>query len=186
MKTTVATLLGALGILAANAVSAADIAVPSMPGPVVVVVPVETGFEWNRFFAGVQGGAWYELDPGAFDSFRGATMVGRNIVLGDRFVVGAEAVGGFYYTAAEGIFFDTMGMARAGILLGDRALAYGTIGIGFDFAPLGGAFMVAGGGVEVGAGVNLGVRSEILAFRYLGEPVSFISGTVGLSWYFGR
>jgi len=188
MKNTAAAIMGAIGILAAGAASAADIAMPAMPGPVVVSpsVPVDAGFNWNRFYGGLQGGVWIDLAPRTIHSVRGAAMVGRNVVLGDRLVVGAEAIGGGYFTPDYGIFFDVMGMARAGILLGDRVLAYGTVGIGYDFGPDDEAFMVAGAGVELSVRSNLGIRSEVLAFRYLGDPFSFVSATVGLSWYFGR
>lgn len=180
--------LVALTSVLSGAALAADVIPPVQPGTIVVpAAPVDAGFDWSRFHAGVQAGAWFETDPAAFHSVRGAAMLGRNVVLGQRVLVGAEAIGGFYVNAADGLLFDAMAMGRAGLMLTDRVLAYGTVGFGYDFDTVtGGAFMVAGGGVEVGVAANLGVRSEVVAFRYFGAPFNFVSGTVGVSWYFGR
>lgn len=186
MKKIATVLLASALMTSAGVASAADIAPPALPGPVVVTpVPAVAGFDWNRFYAGVQGGVWYGLDPLEFDSLRGAVLVGRNVLVGSRLVVGAEAVGGIYVYPGE-ILFEAYGLARAGVLLGERALVYGAAGAGFDFDPVGGGgIMLVGGGIELGLGERVGVRTEALALRYFGGPFSFLSGTVGLTWHFG-
>lgn len=177
-------------LLSAGAASAADLVIPPPPGPVVVAEPAkQAGFDWDRFYGGIQGGAWfsfglYDTDF-AFDTVRAAAIIGRNIAIGNRMVVGVEAVGGFYIYPGE-VIFEAYGIGRVGVLLGDRALMYGAAGLGYDFDPVGGGpFMVLGGGLEVGVLGQLSVRAETLALRYPSESFSFLSTTMGFVWHFG-
>lgn len=187
MKEILRGVCGAIGIAVAGVAAAADINVP-VPGR-VVVSPVATaqGFDWSRSYARVQLGTWFEFDPLTFHSVRVTATLGRNFVLGDRFVLGAEAGGGFYASATNGLFLDAMATGRAGVLISDRVLAYATAGFGFDSHPAtGGPFMIVGGGVELALRPDLALQAETIGFRYLGDPFSFASATVGVSWYFGR
>lgn len=186
MHKTIAAAVMAVAVGIAGTAHAADIIVPVPVATVTIVpAPVETGFDWTGAYAGVQGGTWFGLDPLAFDSFRAAVVTGATVEVGGRLVVGAEAVGGIYIYPGE-VLFEAYGLARAGVLLGERFLVYAAAGAGFDFDPIsGGAIMLFGGGAEVAAGRSISIRGETLALRYFGEPLSFVSGTVSLVWHFG-
>ncbi|MCW5715175.1 MAG: hypothetical protein KIT43_11745 [Bauldia sp.] len=171
--------------VAATGANAADVMPITVPTTVVVPVaaPPAPAFDWSRFYAGAVGGVWLELDPVQFYSGRAAGIVGKGFTIGERLVVAVELQAGVYYFPAP--VFEVFGVARTGVLLGERVLAYGLAGIGWE--P-GAWSVVAGGGVEVAMGNHLSVRGEAMGYWEFGGGLvpSYASLTGGLVWHFGR
>lgn len=171
--------LAAASLLASAAFSTAAFAadpvtvIPAVT-PVATPVVVEPDFAWDRFYVGAFGG-WWDC-CGA----RVGINAGRNFVIGDSFVVGIDLSVAAYEFSDLG--WEGYALARAGFLLGDKALVYGALGVGTDIP--GTPVMAAAIGAEIAFGHNLAFRTEALVYDVLNDRDLAISA--GLTWYFGR
>lgn len=151
----ISTAAGAAAVLLATAASAADVA-PIVPSPPMVVVapPPAPGFDFTGAYAGLAGGAYFEVDPVEFDNPRLGVLAGYNFAVG-RLIVGVE--GGVFWEGGDE--FDATIMARTGLVVGGRALIYASVGYlrGLTY-PFG--WFTVGGGVEVGIGERLSIFGE--------------------------
>jgi opacity protein-like surface antigen len=184
LKALVAGIAGSFAISTAAMAADPIFIPPPAPPPPMVVAP--TGFDWNRFYVGVQAGAWLELGPIAFYSLRAALVAGRNVQVGERLVLGGEIVLGAYDFTPPPVFFEVYGLGRAGFLVTDRALLYAAAGAGYDFGGAGAWAMLLGGGAEFALNDRMTLRTEALAYRLFGDPFTFLSVTGGVSFYLGR
>ncbi len=178
-------LIAAAAFLVAGAAvaNAADlpptIVTPSTP----VTVPAPPTFNWNRFYVGAYGGAWFGYPPVAYDSARVGVTAGRNVQF-NRFVFGLEAeIGAYDFT---GLTFEAYGVARLGVLATDNLLLYGLAGIGHDGAWPGILnSMILGGGAEYAVSSNLSIVAQAAVWKSFGSPFDYLSLTGGLNWHFG-
>lgn len=170
-------LKGALfGLIAAFALpavaSATDLYVPDD----AYVAPADNAFDWDGFYVGVLGGAYTEL---------GATGLTVSKVAGFNFVtdsllfgVEAEALMWNYSGFTN---YNFAGRGRVGLLLGDRALVYGTLGFA-DWTETAGQGPTAGAGVELALGDNLSARGDFQAIWYSGGSNGYFARG-GLVWH---
>lgn len=155
---------------------AADVpmVVPPAP-PVVVVPPPAPASPFAGIYVGVVGG-WL---PGDYISVSG--QAGFNFVRG-RLLVGVEGQVGALYTGA--LFFGGEATARAGVLLGSRALVYAEAGALFVPTNPTPVFGLAGGGVEFAVNDRISVFTEAKALIGLGGVgVEF---QTGINFHLGR
>lgn len=170
----------ATSMLVAGTAVAADVNPVVMP-TVAPTAPAAPTFNWNRFYVGTYGGAWWEMGPVSFDNLRAGGVAGYNMQF-DRFVVGLQGSVGVYDFASPTL--EAAASARAGILAGDSLLLYGIVGIGYDGCC--GGVMTLGGGAEFAVSQNVTIRVEGVVWKELGTPFDYFSVTAGLNWYVGN
>jgi len=169
------------GLIAAAPAAAQAVDLLTVPTSGDNSLPVaDSGFDWNRFYAGVYGvGATSSAGGGQFGI--GAAL-GVNARL-EFVLVGAEvAVQGLGGGAGTTAYVE--GLGKAGIALTDNAVVYGTAGLGAAFAGPAESDVLAGGGVELAIADNLSVGA-----RYLhGFPITGANPkdqiTVGANFHF--
>lgn len=187
-KKIAAAFVGVAAMLAASGALAADISMPVIPAPVVVVPPpAPTGFDWSRFYVGVTLGSWRESDFGDHDGLfsRLTASAGFNLEVGQRFVVGIEGQAGVNDFVGGGAEFEWAVLGKAGFELGSRALLYATGGL--DSGPNQDLGATWGGGLEIGIGNRFSWRGETLVFsEFGGDFIDHILFQGGLNFYFGR
>lgn len=152
----------ALAISGSAALAADVVPVVIAPAAPVVIAPTVPSFDWSGLYVGIYGGLNRDIPPGAV----GAT-VGFNIVRG-RLLFGAEARLGGFFPGEVGFDLHLEGLGRAGLLIGDRVLAYGTGGVGTVFCCEF-TYWFAGGGVELGLGERLSVFGEARVYDDFGD-----------------
>lgn len=171
--------------LATTSAKAADLT-PIMPAQTVMTEPMAAPtIAWSGPYAGVVGrylvctgicvlGQIYEL----------GVKAGYNYALGN-FVVGANAEIGAYINTLFSPTGFVEGDARAGILLGQRVLAYAQAGFGYFFGA--GTYVTAGGGVELALSNSISVYGEFMPHWFLpgfgGPDLRF---AVGFNFHFGH
>lgn len=139
-----------------------------------------SGFDWNRFYAGIYG-------VGQGSSADGAQL-GAGIALGvdgrlEFLLVGGEVrIGGL--DGGAGMTGYVQGLGKAGIALSDSAILYGAGGLGASFSGPGQSDALLGGGVELALTDDLSVDA-----RYVhGFPISGANPkdqvTVGANFHF--
>src|SRR5690606_15070212 len=107
---------------------AADI-VPVVPAaPPAVVVPAPAGFDFGGFYAGATGGFQTGIPPRFYAGGQAGFNIQRN-----RYVFGVQTNAGAFVGGISALTFGVDG--RAGVVLGQRILAYGVGGIGFTPGP---------------------------------------------------
>ncbi|MGN6159562.1 MAG: outer membrane protein [Devosia sp.] len=138
-----------------------------------------SGFDWNRFYAGVYG---VGQDSGAGGQFGAGVDLGVNARL-EFVLVGAEVrVEGL--DGGAGMTGYAQGLGKAGIALTDSAILYGAGGIGASFSGPSESDGLLGGGVELALTDNVSVDA-----RYLhGFPITGANPkdqvTVGANFHF--
>ena len=149
------------------------------PEPEVVIR--DPSFNWNRVYLGAFGGAWLDFPDYSIDSFRAGGVVGRNVTIGERFMIGGELSAGYYAGAdyPEPVP-EVYGTFRAGLRF-DKAFIYGSAGLGWDVEF--GTSQTLGGGGEFAINSVMSLRADARLWRGTGEPFEYLSVTGGLSWY---
>lgn len=178
----------AAGVVALSAMStasfAADVIMPVMPGPAPIVVPpVVPQQTWTGAYFGAFGAFTFVTESEV--NFKNLGVIGGyDFQLGNRFVVGVNArtsipspvgVGAPLFTNA----IDANMNGRAGVLVGQRLLAYGTAGIGYTAGP-DVAYMTIGGGAEFALTERVHMFSEFTHARQFGG-----GGPIGNAIQFG-
>ena len=177
----------ACSALAVGPAYAADVGATSPTiVPTTIAAAPEVGFAWDRFFVGVQGGAWFEFPPLSYDSLRFAVIAGRNWTVADRVVLGVEGTVGFYDPTDP--YLELYAYARAGVLATDNLFLYTLAGIGLETdLPLDPDYaLMLGVGAEFAVTDRLSLRADALFWREFGDVFDYLSLTGGLSWYLGR
>lgn len=155
----------------AGAAAAADLA---MLEQTPYVAPAEPGFDWNGFYVGVLGGAYWEtgLAGGTLGKIVGFNVVNGNLLFGAE----AEYLRFFGAGAPDGV----AARGRLGYLTGADVLLYGALGY-FDWLAAGQG-VTAGAGAELAMGQQLSGRAEFMAVYYdVGYPAYF--ARAGLIWH---
>ncbi len=171
----------AASMMVAGTAVAADVNPVMIPAVQATTPPPAPTFNWNRFYVGTYGGAWFDIGPFGFDTLRTGLRAGYNYQI-SQFVLGAGVEVGVY--DFSGLVFEIYGTGRAGFLVTPNLLLYALAGLGYD-TDFGGAMML-GGGVELAVSQNLTVRFEGTFWRELGTPFDYVSLTGGLNWYVGN
>ncbi|MGV8841121.1 MAG: outer membrane protein [Bauldia sp.] len=163
----------ALATVAGTAVAAdVPVIVPPAP-PVVVVPPPAPASPFAGFYAGAVAG-WLPSDY-----FSVSAQAGFNFVRG-RLLVGVEGQIGVLF--AGGPLLGGEVTARAGVLLGSRAVVYGEAGALFLPANAPPVFGLIGGGVEFAVNDRISVFAE--AKNLIGTPA--VEFQAGINFHFGR
>lgn len=164
----------AASVMAAQGANAADLPMTPTVVATTPAPPPPPAFNWNRFYFGAYGGLWQGPDP------RFGAFAGRNILLGDRFVVGADIAVGFW--GAAPMIAEWTALGRLGVVLGDSVLVYGGAGANANFgAP---PTLTLATGVEIALGANASLRGEVLFW----DPFGGIGygASLGLAWHLGN
>lgn len=174
-------------LLVAGAVSANAADLPTLPAapPPPPPAPVAPAFDWSGPYVGAYGGAIFN-DP--FDPiYQVGLQAGFNFVRG-RFLGGAEAYAEYRISSGFGNHWSAGANARAGALLGERALLYGEAGAGYVFTLGGFPVWTAGGGVEVGLGRAASIFAEVKAINTFGggPATRGLQAQAGLNWHIGN
>jgi len=157
------------GTAAAADVPAVVVAPPAPPPPIAA------SFDWAGMYVGTQIGiASYTPE------FEASALGGYNFVFG-RFLVGFEVRGGIFVPGPGPAYAWQWGaQVRAGVFLGDRALAYVKIGGHYVF----GWFTTGALGVELAVGQSVSLFAEVQTFLPLGGPSMRVRG--GVTWHPGN
>lgn len=154
--------------------------------PYVPYTPTSTAFNFEGFYVGVLGGGFW--DPALGTAYLTApdtaawslgAAAGVNFYLTDS-VLGGFEVQGSADIGASGTIFDGLALGRLGFSPTNEVMLYGAGGVGVA----GGTGVYAlGGGVEVAAWDQVGVRGEVLALGPWGAAPDAAKATVGLIWH---
>lgn len=166
----------------ALAVPAAGTASAQAPAPEVVIR--DPSFNWNRLYVGAYGGVWFNYPALTVDTLRAGGVVGRNVTIGDRFMIGAEANAGYYVGSGyPDPVLEIYGLGRAGLRF-DRAFVYGSAGFGWD--EVFGYSHTLGGGAEFVVNPVMSLRADAQLWGAVGAPFDYLSVTGGFNWYIRR
>lgn len=175
-------LLGTVAVAAlTSGAMAADFSDPYTP-----YSPASTAFNFEGFYVGVIGGGFW--DPAAGTAYLAAPdtaawslggAVGVNFYLTDS-VIGGFEVQASGNVGASGTTFDALALGKLGFAPTNEVMIYGAGGLGLA----GGTSVYAlGGGVEVAAWDQVGVRAEALALGPWGGTPDAAKATVGVIWH---
>ena len=179
-----------LGIAGSVMISSGAMAADVPPPPVAAAPPpppmAAPAFDWGGLYVGLLGSTFVQ----SFDEPLGAIIggfAGYNLVMGN-FLVGVRGglLTGIGEFAGGPPGYQLHG--RAGVLLGDKLLAYGFIGISgtIDLDSLQGSY---GGGLELALGEGWSVFTSLGQFRSFdctAYCVSPLFGTIGFHWHPGN
>ncbi|MGE3719167.1 MAG: hypothetical protein AB7G07_12300 [Bauldia sp.] len=173
-----------LGTLSAGAAEAPTMPTAPVPSPLPGSEPL-----WSGPYGGMVAGLWFPFDGVEFEGDPAETtgrlnaVVGTNIPVGERGVLGIEAQFGIY--DFEEVAFEAFAIGHAGMRFGERALAFASIGLAYDSAADDAGF-VLGGGVEVAMNDSVSLRGETLVYRYLGSPFEYVTLSGGVIFHVGN
>ncbi len=174
----------AVAALTAGAV-AADYSTPPAYEPYTPYTPASTAFSFEGFYVGLLGGGMWDSTGGSYlvapdtTAWNIGAAAGVNFFLTDSVLGGFEVQGGANI-GASGTTFDGLALGRLGFTPTNEVLVYGAGGAGVA----GGSSVYAlGGGVEVAAWDNIGVRGEVLALGPWGAAPDAAKATVGVVWH---
>jgi len=163
-----------LSVAASASASASDLYLPEQP-----MTPVydDGAFPWEGLYFGVTKGGWISATGSSEWYIEVTKVAGFNILLGDNFVLGAEAT--VSALVAPAFYLDATITGHAGILIDDSVLIYKLGGVGFVD---GDTYGILGAGVEVAIGDSLALRGEVRAVFW--DPgVDWFRPSVGLIWH---
>ncbi|VAW19347.1 hypothetical protein MNBD_ALPHA12-1380 [hydrothermal vent metagenome] len=170
-----------LGVAASIALSAGAFAAENNNS---AYAPYPGAFGFDGFYAGVLLGGFFDgttsylVAPDTNAISLGAA-VGVNFYLTESVLGGFEVQGSADWGKA-GVAFDALALGRVGFAPASDFMFYGAAGGGFA----GGKSVYAfGGGVEVAAMDQLGVRAEVLGIGKWGSRADAIKADVGLVWH---
>jgi len=161
MKLPKAILIGAAVLsLAAGPARAADIAPGTIQTTPAMAAP---GFSWAGPYIGIAGRSVVCITICVVsNTYELGLRAGTNIVRG-RFLGGVSGELGVYYDTVLGAYFYAEANARAGVLLGERAVLYAQAGAGF----LEGPYLTAGGGLEFALNERISIYGEFMPQWYM-------------------
>lgn len=149
-----------------------------------IVVVEDPSFNWNRLYVGAYGGLWFNYPALTVDTVRAGGVVGRNVTIGERFIVGGEiAAGGYVGGIYPDPVFEAYGIVRGGLRF-DRAFLYASGSVGFDLVF--GPSYTLGGGAEFAVTDNVTLRADAQLWADVGTPFDYFSVTAGVNWYLRR
>lgn len=170
------------GLAMAIGSTAALSAEVTTPAPEVVIRDPE--FNWNRVYLGAYGGLWLDYPALTFDTARAGGVVGRNVTIGSRFMIGGEVSAGYYAGSAYAVpVLETYATFRAGLRF-DKAFIYGSAGLGWD--EVFGVSQTLGAGAEFSINSVMTLRADARLWAGLGATYDYASITGGISWYLRR
>ena len=173
-------MIALLSTLPGSAALAADFNAMTTPLPVAAILDAGPSFDWSGFYAGIYGGAQTSSVAG--------TQYGLGINLGvnaafDFYLLGGEvAIEGLTGGAGSTSYAEVLG--RAGVIVTDDVMVYGTGGYGIDLGNPNEDDVLAGGGIELALTDNVSLRGQYLhGFPITGgNPKDQF--TIGASYHF--
>lgn len=165
--------------LAATSAEAADLTVPVITAP---PPPAEPAFSWAGPYVSAIG-SFLTCDICIANAGELGVRAGYDFAFGN-FVIGANATLYAYYDTVSGLDGGVEGLARAGFVLGERAMVYAQGGLGHFFS--GANYYTIGGGVAFAVGDSASIFAEVMPYRFL--PVSATTlwkFSAGFTWHFG-
>lgn len=157
----VVSIAGVVALLLAGAggARAADLlAYSTSGGQSVPVASTQPAYDWSGFYAGVYGA--YQHSAASGDAFGLGVDAGVNATFNFALVGAEVAVTGLDANSAAAGYGQALG--RAGLLVTDSALLYGTAGYGVDLGAGGGSDMLVGGGIEYAVNPTTSLRAQYL------------------------
>ena len=166
-------------VMASAGAIAADVPVMPVLTPTVVAAPPAPGFDWAGPYVGVNGGAAF---CGGYCWGLVGVDAGYNWVSGSM-LYGIEAQAGAYLYLGPYVHAT----ARAGYLIGPRALVYAEAGFGAYVPPWGdGLYILGGGGIELAVGERFSVFGEVKAEWVFVHPYVDVRAEGGIHWHIGN
>jgi outer membrane immunogenic protein len=149
-------------------------------GPSFMPDPIYTSplFNFEGFYAGVQGGAGMLPGPGFVGT--AGVVAGANFAINESFLTGLEFQGEAVFNQSGYLGADLLLVAKAGGYVTDQLLAYGAVGAGL--VNNAGSY-VLGGGLEMPIFDHLSARGEILGTGTFGALPNGVKGSIGLLWH---
>lgn len=136
-------------------------------------------FNFEGFYAGVQGGAAWLFGPGTV-SWTAAGVAGVNFALSEALLAGLEFQGGATFGGAGVTGADILLLGHVGGYLTNDLMIYGALGGGL---VNGAGSYALGGGLEYPLMDQLSVRGEILGTGAFGAAPNAIRGSAGLLFH---
>jgi len=172
-------LVASLAVLAsASAASAAD--------PIMIVdepaMAMAMGSSWDGPYVGV-GGAF--LSSTTIVETIGSVfgVIGANAVVGDNFLLGAEAYLSGNFSSLGGAAYYALGAAgRAGVIVSDPVLLYGALGA--EYVDGGNTYATVGGGAEFSVTADLSLDVEYKYYIGLNNAWQGHSISASANWHF--
>jgi hypothetical protein len=174
----------AFAALAATSAEAADLT-PIMPAepPMAPVMPAPA-FSWSGPYIGHFSTLVHCSGCIPFFAIQSGVRFGYNVTAGNALFGVNGGLLAFFH--GPPLTFIAEAMARAGVLLGDKVVLYGQIGVDYFIGPSAFA-LTAGGGLEVALGRRVSIFGEVMP--YWGLP-AFVGPywrfTAGVNWHFGH
>ena len=135
-------------------------------------------FNFEGFYAGVQGGAAWQAKPGIVGTVAG--VAGVNFALSDAILAGLEFQGGASINGTGVTGLDILLLGHVGFYLTNDLMAYAAIGGGL---VNGAGSYVLGGGVEYPLAAQLSVRGEVLGTGTWGAMPNGVRASAGVLFH---
>lgn len=174
MKLRKSIIVAAVGVaMSATVAKAADSVMPAPPPP---PPPPAPAFDWSGPYIGAFAGVFFD-PPFAFDSFEAGVQAGYNFVF-NNFLVGAEIEAGAFFLGAVAPLVS--GDVRAGVLVGQDSVIYGTLGLLWP------GLWTAGGGVEFAVSDAVSVFGEVETYWTFAPSFAGTSLRAGVNFHPGN
>jgi outer membrane immunogenic protein len=169
-----------LGVAAAalmvSGAQAADLIVQPPAADPIYESPL---FNFEGFYAGVQGGGYFYNGGG--NGLVGV-VAGANFAVSDAILAGLEFQGDAIYENSNTWTYDALLLAHLGAVVTDQVLVYAAAGVG---SVDGQSAYALGGGVEVAVSDSVSVRGEVLGLgAWNNSNWSTGRATVGVLFHF--
>jgi outer membrane immunogenic protein len=135
-------------------------------------------FNFEGFYAGIQGGAGLVPGPGFVGT--ASAVAGVNFALSDALLAGIEFQGGADFNGTGLTGADALGMVHLGTYLTEQLMAYGTVGGGLVNSVGSYAF---GAGLEYPVTNQFSVRGEVLGTGTWGVLPDGVRGNAGVLFH---
>lgn len=187
MKFAKSLLLGTAAVAAlTSGAMAADFSDPYVP--YTPTAPAASAFNFEGFYFGVLGGGFWDsgsnyLTAPDTAAWSLGAAAGVNFYLTDSVLGGFEVQGSGEF-GASGSAFDGLALGRLGFAPTNEIMVYAAGGPGFSMnAGTNTGIYALGGGVEVAAWDQVGLRGEVLGIGTWGAAPDAIKATAGVMFH---
>ncbi len=166
--------------LIALALASVLLATPAMSADAIGELILDEQVEvtnWDGFYAGVYG-----LYENPAELYGLGVAVGVNATF-DFVLLGAEVGVQGLTNGVDDLVYGTV-LGRAGVIVTDDLVAYGTAGYGLNLQDTSDDHVLVGGGLELKATEDLSVRAQYLHGYTVGTGTDTNQLTLGAFWHF--